>query len=372
MPVFHSTLRAAGASKPFPGTLPPMPAAPRTYTGVLHVHTDRSAGAGGTLEEVLTAARANAIDFVILTDHGTLGHALENNEGWHDGVLIICGEEVVTDGGHLLAFETRETIGEHATLESAIAEVRRQVGVSVSIHHALPPTITTPLDPAQADLLEIWSFMDDFLSRTSPRDILHTAARPDKVLAGPSRSLLRHWDRLLQQQQLPIIGGLNVHQHKQPLLEWKLLFPYSVAFQTICTCVQTAELPPVAMRARDMVWKALREGRSYVVNRAVGPEKGFLFEYVSEAGRTRHMGEDAPYNAGGKFRIMLPQAAEVVLRHNGQPLSWSTASHMTFPTAGPGSYRVEAYLNRRLWLLSNAIRLTDDDRAIQPTVSDIT
>ncbi len=348
-----------------------MAAQPRTYTGVIHIHTVRSDG-GGTLEEVVRAAKENGIDFVLLTDHGTRGYGGEGEEGWHDGVLVLCGEEVSTPEGHLLAFETREDVGPRETLSGALEEIRRQCGIAATAHHQIVggPFPAPPME--MADLVEIWSFMDEFLSRVDARSILQATTRPEKVVSGPARRLLWQWDRELQKRRLPIIGGLNVHQKKHPLLEWKMLFPYGLAFQTICTCVQVPELPSVALRARDMVWNALREGRSYVANRSVGTERGFMFQFVTQAGRNRQMGEDVPYTDRGRFRIRVPQEAEVVLRHNGQPLSWSTAVEMSFPAAGPGTYRVEVYLNRRLWILSNPIRLVDDDHVIQPTVSDVT
>jgi len=224
----------------------------------------------------------------------------------------------------------------------------------------------------QTDLLEIWSFMDEFLSRTNSKYVLQAAARAEKMLLGPNRKLLWKWDRELERRRLPIVGGLNVHQRKDPLLDWKVLFPYDLAFQTICTCIHTQDLPTVWLRARDMVWSALREGRSHVANRVIASEKGFQFEFVSVTGRRRAMGEDVAYTPNGRFHICLPQPAEVVLRHNGQPLFWGTSSETSFPAAGPGSYRVEVYLNRKLWILSNPIRLIDEEGVLQPTVSDVT
>lgn len=350
-----------------------------TYTGVLHVHTEYSGKGQGTLEDALAAARKNSIDFVILTDHRTFGYGHDNQEGWHDKVLVLCGEEVGAADGHVLAFETREEIGPRPTLSAAVEDIRRQCGTAVSIHNqlaegrpqgiAFPPA---PLPMGEAGLLEIWSFMDEFISRARSKYVLQAATRPDKLIHGPSRRLRRAWDRELEQRMLPMVAGLNIHQRKDPLLEWRVMFPYDIAFQTVCTCIITQELPSVWLRARDMVWAALREGRSFAVNRSVGTEKGFSFDFTAENGRRYLMGEEAPYCGGGRFRVAVPEEAEIVLRHNGQPLFWGTAKELTFPPAGPGPYRVEIYLNRRLWILSNPIRLVDEDGVVQPTVSDVT
>lgn len=354
-------------------------AGPRTYTGVIHVHSERSPGSSGSIEDIVAAAKENEVDFVVITDHGTRGFGSEGLEGWRDGVLLLCGEEVITPEAHLLAFETREDIGKVEKLDEALERLRNQSGVAVATHLQLfeqerkpPACIAKPLDLEKADIIEVWSFMDEFLTRCQWQTVYQAHARPDKLVMGPSRRTLWKWDRQLEQRRVPIIGGVNVHQRKQPLLEWKTFFPYNMAFQTICTCVQTPELPTVSLRARDMVWNALREGRSYIVNRSVGSEKGFDFCYDSAEGRTFHMGQETIYTPGGKIKITVPQPAEVVLRHNGQPLFWGTASEMEFCTPMPGSYRVEVMLNRRTWILSNAIRLMDEEGVIQPTVSDVT
>lgn len=351
---------------------------PRCYTGVLHVHTDREGG-DGTLEEVLSAARQNAVDFVILTDCAGQGYAPEEAEGWHDGVLVLCAEEVRAPDGHVIAFEMAQNVGPVPSLEEALGRIGERSGVAVSVHHHFSPRpdtappIAPPLGLAMAGIVEIWSFMDDFLCHTAPQSLVRDAGRAGKLLGGPPRRVLRAWDREQGRRPLPAVGGLNVRQRKQPLLEWRPFFPYAAAFQTVCTVIQCPELPAnVPGRARDLVWNALRMGRSYVANRSVATEKGFRFEFKPATGRARQMGETAAWSRGGRFRIEVPEEAEVVLRHNSQPLFWGTAKEITFPPATPGTYRVEVYLNRQLWIMSNAIRLVDEDGSMMPTVSDVT
>jgi hypothetical protein len=349
----------------------------RTYMGAIHIHTDKSDG-GGSLAEVVSAARQSGIDFVVLTDHGTRGYGAEEKEGWREGVLVLCGEEVTTDEGHLLAFETREDIGEQSGIAGAMAAIDAQHATSVSIHHQLPSlgpestVLPPPLPMKQAHMVELWSFMDEFLARAQPRYLHQACSRPEKLINGPSRAILWQWDRVLQKRRLPAIAGLNVHARKQPLLEWKTMFTYASAFQSVVTCVRCHELPTISLRARDLVWAALREGRCFMLNRSVGDEKNFDFHFQSADGRIRHMGDEVAYDRRGRFYVSLSRDAEVVLRHNGQPLFWGTTREASFPVAGPGSYRIEVLLNRRMWILTNAIRLVDEEGTLQPTVSDLT
>ncbi|MDX2176040.1 MAG: hypothetical protein SF028_06170 [Candidatus Sumerlaeia bacterium] len=346
------------------------------YTGVLHVHTDRSGG-GGTIEEIVEAAKSRSVDFVVVTDRGTRGHAWDGKEGWHDDVLILFGEEVAASHGHFLAFETNSDVGPDLGTEAALEEVHRQVGVAVSVHAQLAeryPTIAPSchLDFKHADAIEIWSFYDEFLASVDGRTVMQSSSRPDRVIKGPSRKILNRWDVELGRRRAPVVGGLNVAPRKAPLLEWRTLFPYKTAFATVQTIILARELPRIPARARDMVWEALREGRSFIANASINPPRGFQFYWVDRRGKQRFMGEDAEFESGGRLQVILPTEAEVAIRHNGQPLFWGTGEEIDFPAPTPGSYRVEVRLNRRLWILSNAIRLLEDNRPVQPTVSDFT
>ena len=67
--------------------------------GAWHVHTTRSDGRG-TLAEVLGAARAAGLQFVVVTDHNVLA---PEDAGWHDGVLVIEASEASSRFGHVVA-----------------------------------------------------------------------------------------------------------------------------------------------------------------------------------------------------------------------------------------------------------------------------
>ena len=64
--------------------------------GVVHVHTTLSDG-GGSPEEVIRAARAAGLRFVVITDHNNLD--AKPFEGDHDGLLVIVrgGAQVSDD-----------------------------------------------------------------------------------------------------------------------------------------------------------------------------------------------------------------------------------------------------------------------------------
>ena len=74
------------------------------YTGVIHVHTALGVHSQGTFSELIAAARANQLSFVIMTEHpqGDFDTSALTLNGVHGGVLFVNGNEVVTGNGDRL------------------------------------------------------------------------------------------------------------------------------------------------------------------------------------------------------------------------------------------------------------------------------
>ncbi|HSM93567.1 MAG TPA: PHP domain-containing protein [Anaeromyxobacteraceae bacterium] len=72
---------------------------PGEARGAWHVHTTRSDGRG-TLDEVVRAARAAGLQFVVVADHNALTPA---EAGYRDGVLVIEATEISSVFGHVVA-----------------------------------------------------------------------------------------------------------------------------------------------------------------------------------------------------------------------------------------------------------------------------
>src|ERR1044071_5372273 len=83
---------------------PPDGRPPEEYVGVFHVHSFLGGHSTGTLEEIVRAAKAERLDFVVMTEHPSpsLDTAAATLNGMHDGVLFVGGSELVaSDGGRL-------------------------------------------------------------------------------------------------------------------------------------------------------------------------------------------------------------------------------------------------------------------------------
>src|SRR5437762_902710 len=71
------------------------------YKGVIHVHTFLGGHSTGTFAELIAAAKANQLDFVIMTEHpqAEFDTSAMTLNGIHDGVLFVNGNEVATASG---------------------------------------------------------------------------------------------------------------------------------------------------------------------------------------------------------------------------------------------------------------------------------
>ena len=71
------------------------------YKGVVHVHSFLGGHSSGTFAEIISAAQANQLQFVIMTEHTEkdFDTAAMTLQGMHGGVLFINGNEVSAENG---------------------------------------------------------------------------------------------------------------------------------------------------------------------------------------------------------------------------------------------------------------------------------
>jgi hypothetical protein len=101
------TLRNAPTLPPQPERAPYKEAAPlrdeeRFYAGDLHAHSRESTDAKPTIDELVSFAKSQGLDFVELSDHNTVSQLdfINAVQGQHSDVLILPGVEYTTYAGH--------------------------------------------------------------------------------------------------------------------------------------------------------------------------------------------------------------------------------------------------------------------------------
>ena len=319
----------------------------RDLACVIHVHSTWSDGTG-TVPQIARAASRAGVDVVLLTDHDTLAARDHGQEGWHEGVLLLVGEEVTPHESHYLAFGIDRVIEKDGRSPAEVcAAVEAQGGFGFAAH---PFSEGSRLFKKRGipfrDLdclagLELWSFVNDTGQAIDRwRDVVRFLVSPGRHIDHPPARNLREWDRLSRGRQVVAIGGLDAHQVGIRLGPWVplRLMSYRRSFRHIRTHVWLE-----GEATRESVFDALREGRCYIAMDSLAPARGFTFEHDGE-----------------RLTARVPREARLRLLRDGEEAATTTGRELTHAVDAPGSYRVEAYLHahgrERTWILSNAIR----------------
>jgi predicted metal-dependent phosphoesterase TrpH len=177
------------------------------YRGDCHLHSVLSRGANLSPEQLAAEAWAAGLDFAAVTEHNTVAA----HELWEQGagkeLLVILGQEVVTDAGHWLALglSPGRLVDWHHDSESALGErlsaVQANGGLCVVAHPYAPYDTGTFEHPYGGfDAVEVWN--GEWASD------LPWQADNEAALAAWSRRLAEQVDRA---RWLPAIGNSDAH-----------------------------------------------------------------------------------------------------------------------------------------------------------------
>jgi hypothetical protein len=315
---------------------------------VVHLHSLHSDGTG-TVEEIARAGARASVDVVLLTDHDTMAAA----PGWYGDVLVLVGCEVSPRGrDHYLAFGLSEPIDHRGMSGADIARaVRAAGGFGFAAHpfsRGSERFRQRPMpyeDLSEVDGIEVWSFVSDLVEHVeSVRGALRFLLAPERLVTGPPEENLRRWDELNRVRRVIAIGGIDAHQFGKRLPGGLVLrlMGYARSFRQLRTHVWVDE-PPSGDVDHDQaqVFDALREGRSYIAVDHLAPPAGFAF-----------------WADGDGVHARVPRPAELRLVRDGtEAARLASAASLDHAPAEPGSYRVEARLDGRVWILSNPVRV---------------
>nr|MDT0656980.1 CehA/McbA family metallohydrolase [Micromonospora sp. DSM 115978] len=135
------------------------------YRGDCHVHTVLSTAGELTADQIAAAARTAGLDFIATTEHNTAAGHGAWTEAVRDGLLVVLGQEVVTESGHWLALgvppgqviDWRYRAGDGA-VDRQLDRVRGHGGLTVAAHPYAPyPTGTFRYPYHGFDAVEVWN-----------------------------------------------------------------------------------------------------------------------------------------------------------------------------------------------------------------------
>ncbi len=185
---------------------------PGWYRGDCHVHSVVSNGGELTPQRLAAGARSAGLDFVAATEHNTA----DSHGAWRqhagDDLLVILGQEVVTQTGHWLALGVRpgQVVDwrygvRDNMIGGQLAEVRRVGGLCVAAHPYAPYDSGTFLYPYQGfDVVEVWNGQWS----------------SDLLWQADNEAALVHWGRSLAADVChgrwrPAIGNSDTHLENQ-------------------------------------------------------------------------------------------------------------------------------------------------------------
>jgi len=344
------------------------------YKGIIHVHTFLGGHSTGTFEELIAAAKANNLDFVIMTEHPQrdFDTSAMTLNGSHSGVLFVNGNEVVTGSGDRLLLIPGSADANQAGSQSTQEVVNKQKGAGGLVFAAYP-TESGNWQSASVDGVEIYNlytnarqinrlvmFFDGLWSYRSYPDLMFA-----NFFARPTENLKRWDDAVLSMnRKLIAIAGNDAHSNigfgvsDAAGKQWLgvKLDPYERSFRTVHVHVLIKRDKPLT---RESLLEAISLGHCYVAFDLFGDAKGFTFRPIQS---DRIMGDEIELTTQIQFTVTAPVVTRFVLVKNGAFIDQREGTAVQFAASGGGSYRVEAYLDSLLspakgqpWIISNPI-----------------
>ena len=315
------------------------------YKGVVHVHSFLGGHSSGTFAEIISAAQANQLQFVIMTEHTEkdFDTAAMTLQGMHSGVLFINGNEVSAENGD------------------------RSLVLPGDVSIAAYPEEFKNWDAARINGVEVYNVFTN-ARRINPVvaffDVLWSQrSYPDLIFAlylQRSDESLKKWDQALARARLTATAGNDAHANIGVSLKdssGKTLLgiqldPYATSFRLVRLHVLIEQ--GKTLDANSLM-EAVRAGHCFIGFDVLGDTSGFVFE--AENGKIQ--GDEIPLKPETRLRVRSPVPGRIVFFKDGAIwVDESETMNKEFAITEPGVYRTEIYLpqlGNLPWIISNPI-----------------
>jgi hypothetical protein len=323
------------------------------YKGVVHVHSFLGGHSSGTFSDIIDAAKANQLDFVIMTEHTEkdFDTAAMTLQGMHGGVLFVNGNETSAENGDRLLKLPQDVSVVAYPEEFKNWETPGLNGVEVYNVYSN----TRRANPLVAFFDVLWSHR----------------AYPDLLFAlyfeRPNESL-KKWDQALTRARLTGVGGNDAHANigvslrdsSGKTLAGIQLDPYKTSFRFVRLHVLTPT--PDTSLSQQHLLDAIKSGHCFIGFDIFGDSSGFTFEAHTST-ETKIQGDEIPLQNDTRLVVHTPVASRILLFRNGSViLNESGVTTREIPVTEKGVYRVEVYLaqveavvGEKPWIISNPI-----------------
>jgi hypothetical protein len=347
------------------------------YAGVFHVHSSLGGHSTGTLADIVQAAKAERLAFVLMTEHPSplINTADATLRGTHEGVLFVGGSELVaSDGGRLFVIPGIAADARNPPLQDLVTRAKTEGRLAVVGY----PEQVSDWRLSGFDGVEVYNlytnakrinyallFFDGLWSYGGYPDLLFATfyERPD--------GNLQRWDEInaAGTQRSYAFAGNDAHanvgisfqeQSGGKILDIKL-DPYERSFRVVRNHVLLEKGTPLDT---ESLLSALAAGHSFIAFDLFGDSSGFRFTANNGADR-RVMGDEIQLPANGTVRLSAraPVKCRMVFFRDGQVArEVKDSAQAELSVDGKGVYRVEVYLDQlgslpagKPWIISNPI-----------------
>lgn len=346
---------------------------PRRYRGVIHVHSNVSHDSAGEPAEIVAAAKAAGLDFVMTTDHNSRAIFDQGFDGWRDGVLVIRGAEFRAEKDYVLGLGLRSFIdSSRLTFQQVTEAIVAQGGVAIGAHPARFKHWSAP----GLSGVEVWDLYDEMRSdpwrypglmvdallsyaehleetvfherRASAQGVgTFDAAILESLIRPPDQGLAA-FDAETARRHFVAISTSDTHKKNIAIIN--RVDPYAVTLGLATTYLLADEFTQAALL------DALRRGRTYLAFDRLAPASGFDVR-IDGAGGIWGLGDTVTSTKPLTLRVTAPYPGRITVVRDGAVVSRSNAATVAVPVAGPGVYRAEVAIlvegQWRPWIYSN-------------------
>lgn len=333
--------------------------------GTIHLHTKYSDG-GVDYPTLQRTALEVGLNFIIVTDHMSLGGLKDGFEGIKDNLIVIVGYEHQDPDNlnHYLAIGVNEVFDQITDPQDYVNAIRDAGGIGFIAHPAekrnyigrFPPYPWTDWNVKGYDGLEIWNQMSEWVERLRSWYSIVKLLYPRRFLDTAPPELLQRWDSLNLNQFIAGIGGVDAHTRKfgKGICSFEV-FPIKVELKGLRTHVYVPESTDLGdfEITKKALLNSLKNGNSYISNFRRGDAFGSLIMMALTDGSVVPPGKQDRYCQPESISVSLPEKADIRLLFNGTVIKTATGKLAYFKILDNGVYRVEVYRKEKAWIYSN-------------------
>lgn len=347
------------------------------YKGVVHVHSFLGRDSSGNFDQIIEAARANQLDFVVMAEHPSenVNTAEMTLKGRHAGVLFLNGNEVSTgNSDRLLLIPGNEFAGKANTV--ATSEVVNQAKTGGALAFVAYPQEFTSWETSAYDGVEVYNvftnareinplvmFFDGLWSYRSYPNLLFA-----NFYTRPAEAL-KLWDDAIASRKMKLVAlagndahaniGISLKDGAGKTLFGLKLDPYERSFQLVRLHVLILRGQPLNS---ETLHGALAQGHCFIGFDLFGETRGFNFS-AANGTETKIQGDEILLDDKTRLSVSTPVTSRVVLFKDGKQVKEELGvTEKEFNLSERGVYRIEVYLpqlskpvGEQPWIVSNPI-----------------